>query len=111
MPVQHGPWPWFGLCENERHLRYLHAAPLEEIRSFAIITTDANEQLKPIDDRMPVILTRQAEAVWMDPTIQEPARLLPLLTPYMVEEMEAYPVSLLVNNPAHDTPECMSPLR
>ena len=60
---------------------------------------------------MPVILTREAEAVWLDPAIQNPALLLPLLKPYPAEEMEAYPVSLWVNNPAHDTPECMSPLR
>ena len=70
-----------------------------------------NELLKPIHDRMPVILTREVEGIWLDRAIQEPAKLLPLLTPYAVEEMEAYPVSPWVNNPAHDTPECMSPLR
>ena len=71
----------------------------EEIRTCTIITTDANELLKPIHDRMPVILTREAEAIWLDPTIQDPARLLPLLTSYRAEEMEAYLVSSLVNNP------------
>jgi putative SOS response-associated peptidase YedK len=49
--------------------------------------------------------------VWLDPTVQDPARLLPLLTPYPAEEMEAYPVSTTVNNPTHDTPECVIPLR
>jgi len=83
----------------------------EEINSCTIITTEANDVLKPIHDRMPVILTREAEAVWLDPTIQDPERLLPLLTPYPSEEMEAYPVSTKVNNPVHDTPECVLPLR
>ena len=82
----------------------------EEIRTCTIITTDANELLKPIHDRMPVILTREAEAVWLDPTIQDPARLLPLLTPYPAEEMEVYSVSRLVNSPQHDTPECILPI-
>jgi putative SOS response-associated peptidase YedK len=81
-----------------------------EIKTCTIITTEANDPLKPIHDRMPVILTREAERVWLDPTIQDPARLLPLLTPYPAEEMESYPVSTRVNNPAHDGRECMLPL-
>jgi putative SOS response-associated peptidase YedK len=83
----------------------------EEVRSCTIITTEANDLLKPIHDRMPVILTREAERVWLDPTIEDPARLLPLLTPYPAEEMEAYPVSLWVNNPLHDSRECIKPVQ
>ena len=83
----------------------------ETIKTCTIITTEANDLLKPIHDRMPVILTREAEGVWLDPMIQDPARLLPLLVPYPAEEMEAYPVSTTVNNPAHDGPECVSPAR
>ncbi len=78
-----------------------------EIKSCTIITTDANELLKPIHDRMPVILTGEAEAVWLDPEIQDPALLLPLLKPYSAEEMLAHPVSTKVNNPSHDSPECV----
>ncbi len=81
----------------------------EEIRTCTIITTEANEVLKPIHDRMPVILTREAEAVWLDPTIQDPAQLLPLLTPYPAQEMDAYPVSRMVNSPDHDTVDCIVP--
>ena len=82
----------------------------EEIKSCTIITTEANELLKPIHDRMPVILTRETEAVWLDPTIQDPALLLPLLNPYPAEEMECCPVSPWVNNPAHDGANCVKPL-
>jgi len=81
-----------------------------EIKSCTIITTEANELLRQIHDRMPVILTGEAEAVWLDPTIQEPARLLPLLKPYPAQEMEAYPVSRLVNLPTYDAPECVLPI-
>jgi len=83
----------------------------KEIKSCTIITTEANELLKPIHDRMPVILTHEAEAIWLDPTIQEAASLLPLLKPYPAEEMEAHPVSTKVNNPSHDCPECALPLQ
>lgn len=82
----------------------------DEIRSCTIITTEANELLRPIHDRMPVILTREAEGLWLDPAIQEPARLLPLLKPYPAEAMEAYQVSPWVNTPSHDTPRCIEPL-
>ncbi len=82
----------------------------EESRSCTIITTEANELLKPIHDRMPVILNHDAEAVWLDPTIQDSARLLPLLKPYPSEEMEIYQVSTRVNNPDRDGPECIKPL-
>ena len=82
----------------------------EESRSCTIITTEANELLTPIHDRMPVILNHDAEAVWLDPTIQDSARLLPLLRPYPSEEMEIYQVSTRVNNPDRDEPECIKPL-
>ena len=83
----------------------------EEIKTCTIITTEANDLLKPIHDRMPVILTREAERVWLDPTIQDPERLLPLLVPYPAEEMEAYPVGPQVNNPSNDGPQCVTALR
>jgi putative SOS response-associated peptidase YedK len=83
----------------------------EEVRSCTIITCEANDLMKPIHDRMPVILSKEAESVWLDPTIQDPALLLPLLVPYPAEEMEVYPVSTWVNNPEHDGAECLLPLR
>jgi len=83
----------------------------EEVRSCTIITCEANDLMKPIHDRMPVILSKEAESVWLDPTIQDPALLLPLLVPYPAEEMEVYPVSTWVNNPEHDGAECVLPLR
>ena len=83
----------------------------QEIRSCTIITTEANDVLKPIHDRMPVILAKDAEAIWLDPTIQEPERLLSLLKPYPSVEMEVYPVSPKVNSPANDVPECIELLR
>jgi putative SOS response-associated peptidase YedK len=76
----------------------------EEILTCTIITTEANELLKTVHDRMPVILTREAEGMWLDPKIQEPEQLLPLLKQYPPEAMEHYPVSRQVNSPAVDEP-------
>ncbi len=71
----------------------------EEILSCTIITTEANELLKAVHERMPVILTRDAEAAWLDPKTQDVEKLLPLLKQYPAEEMEFYPVSRDVNSP------------
>ena len=81
------------------------------IRSCAIITTSANSVMEPIHDRMPVILPGEAESLWLDPRIDDPAVLTSLLAPYPGEEMEAYEVSVLVNSPRHDAPDCVAPMR
>jgi len=64
-----------------------------ELQSFTIITTDANEFIRPIHDRMPVILTQEDEERWLDLELKEPAKLLSLLRPYPPRLMEAYDVS------------------
>jgi len=58
-----------------------------------------------------VILTREAEPIWLDPSIEDPGILIPLLKPYPAHEMMAYPVRALVNNPSNDIRECIVPLR
>ncbi|MCX6900265.1 MAG: SOS response-associated peptidase family protein [Verrucomicrobia bacterium] len=68
------------------------------------------ELLKPVHDRMPVILNREAEDVWLDPLVLDSAKLLPLLKPYPPEQMEFYLVSQIVNSPANNTPDCAAPL-
>jgi putative SOS response-associated peptidase YedK len=82
----------------------------ERILSCTIVTTAANELLKPVHDRMPVILTREAETVWLDPSVQGPENLLPLLKQYPADEMEFYPVSREVNSPAVDKPGIIKPI-
>lgn len=82
----------------------------EEVLSCTIITTEANELLKAIHDCMPVILPKEAEDVWLDPKINEPEKLLPLLKQYPSDEMEYYPVSREVNSPAVDKPSNIEPI-
>ncbi len=82
---------------------------VELLESFTIITTENNELMAPIHNRMPVILHEKDEAAWLDPEIKDPVKLLPLLKPYPSEEMELYEVSTVVNSPKNDVPECISP--
>jgi putative SOS response-associated peptidase YedK len=79
------------------------------IESCTIITTNANELLRPLHNRMPVIVDPEQMDFWLDPTVQDPKALKPLLVPYAAENMVAYPVSTLVNSPRHDMPQCIEP--
>ncbi len=78
-----------------------------DLQTFTIITTEANELLKPIHDRMPVILPEEAEQQWLGFDVKDTSELLSLLKPYPSDLMEAYDVSLLVNSPRNDLPECI----
>ncbi|MGO9243290.1 MAG: SOS response-associated peptidase, partial [Verrucomicrobiia bacterium] len=83
----------------------------EEVLSCTIVTTEANALLKSVHERMPVILTPDAEALWLDAKTQEPEKLLPLLKQYPADEMEFYPVSREVNSPAVDKPSNIAPIK
>ena len=62
----------------------------ELIESCTIITTTANALVRTIHDRMPVILPRETYDTWLDPSLQDPRHLLPLLKPYPAEAMLAH---------------------
>ncbi|MBN1319034.1 MAG: SOS response-associated peptidase, partial [Anaerolineales bacterium] len=80
------------------------------IPSCTIITTRPNELVEPIHNRMPVILPSEAYELWLDPAEKKAADLDSLLQPMSSKEMAAYPVSILVNSPNNDTPECIMPV-
>ena len=75
------------------------------IPSCAIITTEANDLLSPIHDRMPVVLPREMEDFWLDGSIDDAAALRSVLKPHPGDEMETYGVSSLVNSVVNDGPE------
>jgi len=77
--------------------------------SFAIITTEANALVKPTHDRMPVILTPDAEAAWLNVT-KDSNLLLDLLQPFPADKMKSNPVSALVNSTANDGPQLTVPV-
>ena len=81
------------------------------IQSCTIVTTEANEFLAPIHNRMPVILSQDAEPMWLDPDVQDTDALSELLKPYPSDLMKAYEVSSVVNSAANDVPECIVPVR
>jgi putative SOS response-associated peptidase YedK len=80
----------------------------EHIRSCTIITTEPNDLVAPIHNRMPAILLPGAYADWLDPDMRDEQALSHWLAPYPAEEMAARPVSRLVNDPKRDSPELIA---
>ena len=82
----------------------------EPLVTCMIITTEPNELVRPIHNRMPAILSKANEDFWLDSSIEDHTRLLDLLRPYPAEEMDAYTVSTTVNSVKNDSPECIEPV-
>ncbi len=79
------------------------------LRSCTVVTCGPNEVMRPIHDRMPVILEGAAFEAWLAPE-QRPAQdLLPMLVPCPPELLEAFPVSPLVNSVKNNSPELLLP--
>jgi putative SOS response-associated peptidase YedK len=81
------------------------------VESCTILTTEPNELMQPIHDRMPVILPSESYAEWLDPQQTEPKGLQRLLVPFDTRQMKAHPVSTYVNRPTNEGPECIAPIR
>lgn len=80
------------------------------VESCTIVVTTANATIAPLHDRMPVILARADEALWLDPALTDPAILQPLLVPCAPERLRVWPVGTAVNRPSSEGPDLMTPL-
>lgn len=82
----------------------------EQIETCTIITTEANQVLEPIHERMPVILQSKDYDEWLDAKVRDTDKLQKLLVPCPAEEMDSYAVSRAVNNPTSDSSELIDSL-
>ena len=97
------PFAFAGLWED------WHSPDGSQILSTTIITTEPNALMAPIHNRMPVILAEADYGLWLTPGEADTHKLSPLLRPYPAEQMQAYAVSRVVNNPANDSSACVQP--
>jgi putative SOS response-associated peptidase YedK len=102
-PVREGLFAMAGLWDEWRG-----ADP--PLRTFTIITTDANQTLAPLHHRMPVILHPADEAVWLDPGAPVDA-LAALLRPCPEPFLAYYPITDRINRVDSEGPECIAPPR
>ena len=98
------PFAFAGLWEN------WNSPNGSQILSCTIITTQPNDLVERIHNRMPVILPQEAYTRWLTPSELPPTALNDLLVPYPADEMEAFPVSRTVNSPSNDSPACIQPV-
>jgi putative SOS response-associated peptidase YedK len=79
------------------------------VMTYTIITTEPNELISPIHNRMPAILTREHEQQWLACARPGDKELKAMLAPYAAEEMAAYPVSSDVNAAMSESEELIRP--
>lgn len=82
----------------------------EELETCTIITTEANDVLKPVHERMPVILKPANYDEWLNAKFKNTDKLQELLKPYPAEEMDSHAVSKNINYPDRDSPDLIKPL-
>jgi len=80
----------------------------EELISCSTITTTPNSLLKKVHDRMPVILSKEDEEIWL--SAKDPEDIKKLLMPHKTSGMEAFEVSSLVNSPSNNTKDVLDPV-
>ncbi len=107
--------PYYFRLQNEQIFAFAglwehwQSSAEETIDSCTILTTEANDLLRPIHDRMPVIIALKDYELWLNP-VEKAENLQPLLRPYQADLMTSYAVSIKVNNPKNNTPECINSL-
>jgi putative SOS response-associated peptidase YedK len=108
-PQDHGVLAMAGLYEIWRDPTKADDADDRFRWTCTVITTDAEDDLGNIHDRMPLMVERDRWADWLDPTAAQD-QLLDLLVPAAPGRLEAYPVSTLVGNVKNNGPELLEPL-
>jgi len=80
-----------------------------EVRTFTIITTEPNALMARLHDRMPAIIARDHYAHWLDPSLQDPAKIQPMIACYPAEAMQAVPISARINDVRNQGAELIAP--
>jgi putative SOS response-associated peptidase YedK len=116
-------WKKVGKAKQPYHIRLRDGSPFafaglwehwaqgeKPIESCTILTTDANEALRQIHDRMPVILAADSYRHWLSNSDTGEANAFPYLAPYPPDTMTAVAVNPIVNSPRNNGQECLEPV-
>lgn len=85
-------------------------SPEGPVESCTICTTEANEFMSTIHDRMPVILEPAVIDHWLDPTVTDAAEIRPALTQYPSDRMKMWPVGKAVGNVRNQRAGLLEPI-
>jgi putative SOS response-associated peptidase YedK len=124
----HGFYEWQRLDAKTKHPYFIHPTDQElfafagvyetwhdrmtgsELWTFSIVTTEANRDMEGIHDRMPVILSPDEEADWLDPANQTRETIEPMLHPYPDGHITMHQVSTVVNTPKNNDKRLIYPI-
>lgn len=95
-----GPFGMAGLWERWE-------GPDGPVETYTIVVGEPNDLVRPIHNRMPIIIASEDHDSWLSASTDDASA---LLNPYKPDEMTAWPVSTVVNSPKNDKPECIEPL-
>ncbi len=98
------PFAFAGLWETWK------SSDSNTVSTCTIVTTEANDLMKTIHSRMPVILRKDQTALWLDTDLQDDLFLESMIKPYESESLEAVEVSQKVNSPKVSSPQCIEPV-
>lgn len=79
-----------------------------ELHSVAVVTTEANDVVAPVPDRMPAVLDPDEEDRWLE--ADDPAELRSMLDPFPADRTRRHEVSPAVNDPSREGPELVEPV-
>ena len=108
--------PWFITAKSGELLalaalwEHFESPEGEVIDSLAILTCEANTQIAPLHQRMPVLVDRKDDARWLNPRLEDPRDIADILAPRDWPDMDIYRVDARVNSPSHEGPELITPL-
>lgn len=82
----------------------------ELIETCSILTTDANELVRSVHDRMPVLLAPEDFGPWLDLELTNPVEVQHLYRPFAEDHLQVWEVATVVNSTRHNTEECIKPM-
>ena len=103
-PKQADLFSFAGVWETRKDVEGL------ELKTYSIITTSPNKEMKTIHNRMPVILHQEDYASWLEPSLSSKSDIAPFLRPYEDNELEIYKVSKNVNTARNNSAELIYPI-
>jgi len=116
--TESGKYPHF---IHRKHSDLMHFAGLWEewedkknndlVRSFTIITTEANGPVSELHDRMPAMLLPEEFEPWLDTSVSDTEMLQDLIRPWPDDDIDFYRVSDKVGNVRNNRPELLEPYR
>lgn len=97
------PW-WIGMADGSPFAfagiwEFNDRTHLGKVRTCAILTTEPNELLQALHDRMPVILAPESWEAWLDPDLESEEAVVSMCVPFRSTAMKTYKVSPRVNSP------------